>query len=60
MSIKYIRYKEHTVYALYYRSNDTLYYNLAFTGPTKISNPTEGAGHYPMMRSVSESGSTGG
>lgn len=36
MSIKYIRYKEHTVYALYYRSNDTLYYNLAFTGPTKI------------------------
>ena len=36
MLIKYIRYDNTNVYALFYRSNRTLYYNLSFNSKTKI------------------------
>ena len=36
MAKKYINYKDSSVYALYYKENDTVYYNLNFSGKTKI------------------------
>ena len=33
---KYVYYKDTYVYALYYRSTNTLYYNRNFTGECKI------------------------
>ncbi len=36
MQIKYINYDNHTIYALYYRENNTIYYNINFTGKTQI------------------------
>ena len=36
LSVKYIRYDNIHVYALYYRSNRTLYYNLSFKSKTKV------------------------
>ena len=36
MSVKYIRYDNSNVYALYYRANKTLYYNLSFKSKTKV------------------------
>ena len=34
--VKYVHYKHTYVYALYYRSNNTLYYNLLFSGKCKL------------------------
>ena len=36
MTIKYVYYKHTNVYALYYRSNNTLYYNKNFKGKCKL------------------------
>ena len=33
---KFIRYSDCTVYALYYRSNNTIYYNKNFCGTYKL------------------------
>jgi len=36
MTKKYIRYKKCSIYAIYYRSNNTVYYNLNFCGTVKM------------------------
>ncbi|WP_279221150.1 hypothetical protein [Clostridium sp. AM27-31LB] len=36
MRRKYINYYQRTIYAIYYRSTKTIYYNLAFAGDTKL------------------------
>ena len=36
MSKKYIFLKRNDIYAIYYRCNNTVYYNLDFTGKTQI------------------------
>lgn len=36
MSKKYIHYIEKRVYAIYYRENNTIYYNLDFTEGTQL------------------------
>ncbi len=33
---KYIYYKDHSIYALYYSANDTIYYNLSFAGKVHV------------------------
>lgn len=34
--VKYINYDNQDIYALYYRKNNTIYYNLNFDGKTQI------------------------
>ena len=36
MRKKYIKYHRGDVYAIYYRANRTMYYNLAFQAKTKL------------------------
>nr|DAW24333.1 MAG TPA: hypothetical protein [Caudoviricetes sp.] len=36
ITIKYVYYKYKNIYALYYRSNNTLYYNRLFSGSCKL------------------------
>lgn len=36
MKVKYVHYKYAYVYALYYSSNNTIYYNLCFYGKCKL------------------------